>query len=119
MNNTCITNLLKYICLLQDNSTNTCINEGCIKPYLGNISIDCFNTRVISLYKKDGSLYEVNYDSSNTSSLFRIMSINNNSTTLLILTNNGDTYTSTKVYTTIDTSCICAVRCITDTLINL
>lgn len=116
----CLNNLLKYICLLQNNSNKLCINEGCTKPFLGpNIEVECYNTRVISLYKKDGSLYTLNYDSTNTSSLFRIMNIEGNSLTLLVLSNNDNTYSSTNRYITINTNCICAIRCITDVSINI
>ena len=42
--NNCMNNLLKYICLLQDNSTNNC-NRLCSNNY---------NTRVLQIYKKNG-----------------------------------------------------------------
>ena len=106
-NNHCIENLLKYILLLQNNSLNKCNTN------LGS-SISTYNTRVISLYKKDGTLYTIN-----NSSIFRINNIDNNSLLLLILDNNNGNYTSTNQYITIDISCICAVRCIEDTYINL
>lgn len=123
MTNTCILNLLKYIYLLQNNSICR-ENEGCSKPFLGpTISNTCYNTRVISLYKKDGSIFSVEYTDSEgviqTSSLFRITDITNESVTLLILSVNENTYSSTNRYITVNTNCICAVRCITDTCISL
>ena len=48
--NNCMNNLLKYICLLQDNSTNNC-NRLCSNNY---------NTRVLQIYKKNGELLEIN-----------------------------------------------------------
>lgn len=111
----CIGNLLRYIFLLQNNSTNKCITDGCDKPYLGPTnSFICYNTRVISLYRKDGSLFSVG---GNTT--FRIMDISNNTITLLALSNNENIYSSTNQFTTININCICCVRCITDTTINL
>ena len=113
--NNCIGNLLRYIFLLQNNSTKTCISNGCDKPYLGPTnSFICYNTRVISLYRKDGSLFSVG---GNTT--FRIMDISNDTITLLALSNNENIYSSTNQFTTININCICAVRCITDTLVNL
>lgn len=122
--NNCISNLLKVICLLQDNSTCNCnLEDGCAKPFLGpSINNTCYNTRVISLYKKDGTLFTTNYSTNNNendlSSYFRIMNINNNCATLLILNNNNGTYNSTNQFITIDLKCICAIKCITDTNIN-
>lgn len=112
--NNCISNLLKYIFLLQSNSINSNFN-GCDKPYLGpSNSLECYNTRVISLYRKDGSIFSVN-----NNSFFRIMNVSNDSVTLLVLSNNDNNYLSTNQFITLKINCICAVRCITDTTINL
>ena len=124
--NNCIGNLLKLICLLQDNSTDTCgLDSGCSKPFLGNnINCLCYNTRVIQLYRCNGSLIETNFnDEANTnlsSNLYRVMSVNNNCCTLLILyyNNENDNYTSTHEYITINLDCIGAVRCIRDVTVN-
>ena len=116
MNNNCITNLLKYISLLQTNSISNCDNvNSCSKPFLGDISSSCYNTRVISLYKRDGSLFTTVYNNT-TSSVFRIMSITGNCCTLLILTPTN--YQSTNQFITLDLNCICAVRCIEDVYVN-
>lgn len=59
--NNCILNLLKVINLLQKNSSSNCpIDISCSKPYLGpSPTMLCFNTRPISLYKRDGTVFEV------------------------------------------------------------
>ena len=104
----CIGNLLKLICLLQDNSTSSCnLENGCSKPYLGPSSNSiCYNTRIIQLYRCNGTLMETTYTS-------------DNGTLLLINYDNlGDTYNSTRQYITVDLACIGAVRCIRDVTVN-
>lgn len=124
--NNCIGNLLKLICLLQDNSTDACgLDSGCTKPFLGNsTSCLCYNTRVIQLYRCNGTLMESAYvDNANTnlsSNLYRVMSVNNNCCKLLILSydNSNNTYSSTRQYVTVDLACIGAVRYIRDVTVN-
>ena len=106
-NNHCIENLLKYIDLLQNNSLNRCDNR------LG-LSISTYNTRVISLYKRDGSLFIFN-----NSSLFRIMDIRDNRVLILLLNYDNGIYSSTNQFITIDISSISCIRCIEDTYISL
>lgn len=120
-NNNCIKNLLKFILLLQNNSSDK-INDcfGCDKPFLGpTINKVCYNTRVITLYSKDGTIFTVPYgDSISESSYFRIKQINDNCCTLLILRKENDEFYSTGQTIVINVNCICAVKCIKDTYIN-
>lgn len=112
MNNNCITNLLKFICLLQNNSISNCSsNNSCDRPFLGTNNSICYNTRVISLYRKDGSLF-----TTDNNSYYRVMDVNDSCCTLLILNNDG--YQSTNNYITVNLNCIGAVRCISDIYIN-
>ena len=108
MDNNCLLNLLKVISLLQENA---CINNC-------NSLNNAYNTRVVTLYRKDGSLINVPY-SNGTSSYLRVSNINNNCITFLILRLDDDTYYSTSEYITININCICAVKCIEDVSINL
>ncbi len=80
--NNCILNLLKVIDLLQRNSSNDCSFEfGCDKPYLGpTASSVCYNTRPISLYKKDGSIFSVN-----NYTVFRVEKVENDCVVLQAL----------------------------------
>ena len=123
-NNRCIANLLKFINLLQINSTNDDYHDNsCKRPFLGPICNSiCYNTRPITLYTKYGDLFETTYtynEQTLTSSTFRIQKINDNCVTLLILHANPDnTYTSTNSYITVNLNCICAVKCLQDTLIE-
>lgn len=122
--NNCIKNLLKFICLLQNNSINTCsLDDGCTKPFLGpSITNICYNTRIITLYKKNGEIFEASYIDENgdvnNSSLFRINRVKGDCVNLLILSSNGDNYISTGQYITIKISCICAVKCLEDVVIE-
>ena len=112
--NYCIYNLLKLICLLQDNSTSNNCQNGCDKPFLGpNNSLVYYNTRVLSFYRRDGSLFTITIND-NVYSTFRIMNLNNNCCQLLVLDNNNDTYTSTNQYITLNIHCIGAIRCLQD-----
>ena len=120
--NRCIKNILKLICLLQNNSSSPCNNEDCTRPCLGpNINGICYNTRVISLYTKNGTLFTTTYINSDnvevTSSVFKVISVDNNVATLLILNDNNGEYLSTNNFITININCICAIRCIVDVAI--
>lgn len=122
--NSCIKNLLKLICLLQKNSLNTCVlDEGCTKPYLGPVMNNlCYNTRVLTLYKKNGEIFEASYEDENgninNSSLFRIQNVSDDCATLLILNNENGEYYSTGQFITIKISCICAIRCLEDVALD-
>lgn len=122
--NRCIKNLLKLICLLQDNSNNNCpTNDGCTKPFLGpTANCICYNTRVVTLYNKRGTLFTASYldDSGNiqTSSLFRVEKVDGDCTTLLILSEEDNNYLSTNKYITVNIGCICAIKCIEDVVVS-
>jgi len=122
----CIGNLLKLICLLQNNSTCSCnLEDGCSKPYLGPSSNSCcYNTRIIQLYRCNGSLVETDYTDSQgsvlSSNIYRVMSVDGGCCTLLIVDydNTNDTYNSTHQFITINLDCIGAVRCIRDVTVT-
>lgn len=119
--NNCISNLLKLICLLQNNSIDSCSYDGCCKPYLGETSINIYNTRVISLYKKNGDIFSAPYNDEGTltSNFFRVMSVDDTCCTLLILSaDSSGTYQTTGQFITVNLNCICAVRCINDIYIE-
>lgn len=122
--NRCIKNLLKLINLLQENSQNKIKNnDGCLKPYLGpTYEAICYNTRVITLYTKNGNLFTTTYlDENNievSSSLFRVEKVNDNCATLLILREENGTYLSTNNFITVNLNCVCAIKCIIDTVVE-
>jgi len=121
--NNCIANLLKFICLLQENSTSTSrLENGCAKPYLGlDENSNCYNTRVIQLYKRNGKRFSTSFTGKNkiqSSNSYRVVSVNDNCCTLLILNYTRNTYNSTHQYITVDLKCIGAIRCIRDVTVN-
>ena len=121
--NHCIRNLFRLICLLQENSVNRhCLEDGCSKPYLGpDINQICYNTRVVTLYTKNGTLLSSNYlDNGNilSSSFFRIEKVLDDCVVLRILSNVDDTYISTNSFITVNLGCICAVKCVVDTVVS-
>ena len=118
--NYCMVNLLKFIHLLQKNSCE--VEEDCTRPFLGSsISNSNYNTRVISFYKKDGSLFITPYFEDSqvlSSSFFRVMNVEEDCCTLLILRLENGIYSSTNQFITVRTSCMCAIRCIEDVFIT-
>ena len=122
--NRCIKNLLKLICLLQENSQDECcIEEGCTKPFLGpTINCICYNTRVITLYNKKGTLLTGSYLNSNgqseVSSLFRVEHINDNCVTLRVLYKDNNNYIASNSFINVNLGCICAIQCIEDAVVS-
>ena len=117
----CLGKLLKVIDILQKNANgNDCFDESCTRPYLGSTpNIICFNTRPVTFYTKDGSLF-----TANESSVFRVESVNNCCVKCRILRPNPDTSDVTRVYLatnefiTINLNCICVVSCLDDIIID-
>lgn len=122
--NRCIKNLLKLIALLQDNSLDECcVEEGCTKPFLGpTINCICYNTRVITLYNKKGTLLTGSYLNSNgqseVSSLFRVEHINDNCVTLRVLYKDNNNYIASNSFINVNLGCICAIQCIEDAVVS-
>lgn len=113
-NNNCILNLLKVIDLLQKNSSSDyAIDSSCDKPYLGPVCTPvCYNTRPISLYKKDGSLFSMN-----GFNVFRVEKVEDSCVTLQALTGTTS-FVATGEFVTISPSCFCVIRCFPDTSIT-
>lgn len=121
--NNCIKNLLKFICILQQNSTDlTFSSMNCSKPFLGpSIQGTCYNTRVITLYSKLGELFNATFYLNNdimNSSYFRVREVDDNCCTLEILNFVDGTYNSTGQTVVVNINCICAIKCIEDVYIN-
>lgn len=125
--NNCLKKIFEVIKLLQDNSNKIeCNDNTCIRPFLGpNSEILCFNTRPVMLYKRDNSNVTLNYRDSNNNILqttvFRIQNVSDDSVSVLLLEQNPDDetiYTNTNTYATLNLNCICAVKCLPDTIVN-
>ena len=117
MTNNCINDLLKIIYLLQNSSINNYDINNCLKPYLGNIENNLYNTRPISIYTKNGSLFSIDYNDSNIS-VFKVEKIKDNTLTLKPLINNEGNLELTNNSIKINTNCIYAIRCLDDVFIN-
>ena len=123
----CISDIIEKIIVLQKQDYDTCNFVGCDKPFLGPMATTtCYNTRPVELYNcSTGTAWSFNYTNSEgteaTSSVLRAESLDNCCCTcrLLALDTTTNTYTNTNQFVTIDLSCCGAIRCLTDTFIDL
>lgn len=126
--NSCLAKLLNVIKVLQNNADKIeCQDNTCTKPYLGlNTTTLCFNTRPIMLYRCDNTPVTLNYDTEDgtaSTSVFRVHCVTDDSVSVLLLEPTTDelgniTYLNTNTFATINLKCICAVRCLGDTVVN-
>ena len=124
----CLAKILNVINILQNNAEKIdCQDNSCTKPFLGlNTNIVCFNTRPIMLYRCDNTPVTLNYTNETgdaTSNVFRVESVSNDSVGVLILeeitgSDGSITYSNTNNYATINLGCVCAIRCLNDTIVN-
>ena len=125
----CLARILNVIKVLQNNAEKTeCQDNTCTKPFLGlNTEFVCFNTRPVTLYRCDNTPITLNYTNlageELTTSVFRVESVSNDSVGVLLLeattdTSGNTTYVSTNTFATINLGCVCAIRCLPDTIVN-
>lgn len=120
-NNNGIVNLLRLIDKLQKNSRRQNENDTCDRPLLGENNIQ-YNTRPINIFNCDGSLLTISYLDNGTlteTSTFRVENVDNDYVTVRLLTLEDDSYVNTNETAVINTNCICALKCLDDTLIDL
>ncbi len=118
----CLARILRVIDVLQKESTCGNVPEGCDRPFLGMNGSLVYNTRPVTLYSKNGSLFTANYYVDNvltTSSVFRVEDVNDCCATLRILAPSGDTFTSTGEFITVNLKCFSIVRCLTDIFLEI
>lgn len=121
----CISDILKRIlCLQKQDFDNEC-HTGCDKPYLGPIcNTVCYNTRPITLYNccsgNPWTFPIVSNDNTQTS-VFRIEALDECCATVRLLYLNPETsvYEGTSEFATINLNCCGAIRCLSDTYIDL
>ena len=130
MNNfdNCLAKVLNAIKVIQDNASKIeCGDNSCTKPFLGlNTTNLCFNTRPVVLYRCDNTPITLNYTNGEveeTTTIFRVESVTNDSIGVLLLNeqtdeNDNTIYQSTNTYSTINLGCVCAIRCLNDTTVN-
>lgn len=133
-NNCCFTKTLKLIDVLQRSSEqDECFDNTCSRPFLGvNIPSLCFNTRPITFYGCNNNLITVNYTAvingetlTGESSIFRVEKVDDGCLTVSVLIPNPDTndtlrpYVTTNNTATINLSCVCVLKCLPDTIVDL
>lgn len=135
----CIAEILKVICILQQNANcSECCLETCDRGFLGN-STNCVscNTRPIMLYTCSGNgtnpwtmpTTRENVTCGDVgvtcSSVFRIEKIDENCATFRVLAANPDAeaaalspYIATNSFFTMNLGCVCALKCLNDTFVE-
>lgn len=118
-NENCIAELLEQILLIQQRDNRN--TSGCNRPILGNIS-EMANTRPVNLYCCcTNNIWTMPYETNETngeSTVFRIESINDNCATFRVLIPNGDTYTASNSFFTINLGFISCIKCLNDALVS-
>lgn len=137
----CIGEILRVILVLQENASPETQLDSCDRPMLGG-GPNCLvcNTRPIMLYTCCGngvpwsmptskdtiatcSNIVDDTQSSSCSSVFRVEKLDGNCVTCRVLANNPDKscsnpFVATNSFFTMNLSCCCAIRCLTDTYIE-
>lgn len=131
-NRDCFTKILRLIDVLQRQaSSDECIDSTCSRPFLGQgINTVCFNTRPVTFYGCDNNLITIEYTSvidgvtqTLTSSIFRVIKVEDNCCTVSLLADNPNPteftpYINTGQTATINLNCICAIKCLNDSIVN-
>lgn len=122
----CIAEVLKKILALQKEEFDNERFSGCDKPFLGpTCTTVCFNTRPIMLFNCcTGNNWSFPYTlngTENFSTVFRVEALDDCCCTCRILAFNGEenTFVGTNEFFTIDLGCVGAIKCLTDTFIDL
>ena len=131
--NNCIAEILQVINVLQSNACpENCLNS-CDRPALGG-GTNCVvcNTRPIMLYtcSGNGTPWSMPTTRTNTncnqtgetgcSNVFRVEKVDGCCATLRVLTYNPETatYTATNSFFTVNTDCLCSIKCLGDTFVE-
>lgn len=124
----CIYDVLKQILVLQKQDCDLNDYVGCDKPFLGpTIQNNCYNTRPILLYNCcTANTWSFDYTLSDgttgSSNVLRVEALNDCCCTCRILYPSTETtgeYLSTNQFVTLDLKCCGAIRCLTDTYVDL
>lgn len=142
-NTNCIGEILKVILVLQQNACPESCLDSCDRPMLGG-GPSCLvcNTRPVMLYTCCGNgtpwSMPIEKDSTNVcsniqvsaccddcSNVFRVEKLDGNCCTFRVLTRNPQEsccnsipYMATNSFFTMDLSCCCAVKCLSDTYVD-
>ena len=137
----CICEILKVILVLQENACPESCLDSCDRPMLGG-GPNCLicNTRPVQLFTccGNGVAWSMSTtkdstaicssslndnDSGECSVVFRVEKLDGNCVTCRVLTDNSDQenlnpFIATNSFFTMDLSCICVVRCLSDTFVE-
>lgn len=130
----CICDILNVILVLQENACPDNCLDSCDRPMLGG-GPNCLicNTRPVMLYTccGNGTAWSMPTskdviacgDTNPCSNVFRVEKVEGNCATFRVLTDNPDTtslnpYIATNSFFTIDCSCLCVIRCLSDTYVE-
>ena len=137
-NGNCINEILCVILVLQENACPDNCLQTCDRPVLGG-GTNCIvcNTRPVMLYTccgngvpwsmpitKDATTScQGDVTSSTCSNVFRVEKVEGNCCTFRVLAPNSDStslypYVATNVFFTMDCSCLCSIRCLSDTFVD-
>ena len=119
----CISDVLKKILILQKKDFDCDNYVGCDKPFLGpNIPTVTYNTRPIILYTENGTTWNFDYTIDGTisnSNVLRVEYLDDCCCTCRILNPTETGYSNTGQFVTIDLHSCGAIRCLTDTFVEL
>ena len=127
----CISEILNVILVLQQNACPDNCLDSCDRPVLGG-GPNCLicNTRPIQLFLCGANGVALTMPTTKdpvtggtTSSVFRVEKVDNNCCTCRVLEDNPDStslnpYVATNSFFTVDLSCVCAIRCLSDTYVE-
>ena len=133
-NRGCIHEILKTILVLQKEANMPeCCLDTCDKKCLGcTPSVCCCNTRPVTIYTccGNGTPWSMPISreadctaTGETSCVFRIEKLDGNCATFRVLVPNTDSsspcdFDATDSFFTINTNCICAIKCLNDTCVD-
>lgn len=120
----CIQEILEIILLLQENATcNDVTLESCDKGFLGQCSnVLGYNTRPVMLVLCNGTALSMPSERNSTvqdSNVFRIEKLDNGCATFRVLQTNETGFIATNSFFTITMDCICCIKCLSDTYVDL
>jgi hypothetical protein len=125
----CIAEILKVILILQQSvSQNDSCLETCDRGFLGQQCCPiCYNTRPIVLYTCGSNGTPLSLPISKeateteTSSICRVEKLDGCCATCRVLSYNSETssYSATNSFFTINLNCVCCIRCLEDTFVDL
>ena len=127
-NNETCTSIMEIINVLQQNACrgDSCL-DTCDRKFLGcgANTLNC-NTRPITIYLCNGTALSMPTTKDNTddttSNVFRVEKVDKGSATLRVLAPAAEgatyPYVSTNSFFTINTNCICCLKCLSDTYVE-